>query len=76
MLLARPVLRRDLHRAAGPYEPIRWVQDLPEGLRPTKTARVLELIESYRTRALMANTDPLNYRQRRHPDRGRPHHTG
>ena len=51
-----------------PYEPIRWVQDLPEGA-VDKTARVLELIESYRTRGhLMANTDPLNYRQRRHPD--------
>ena len=51
-----------------PYEPIRWVQDLPEGT-VDKTARVLELIESYRTRGhLMANTDPLNYRQRRHPD--------
>jgi 2-oxoglutarate decarboxylase len=51
-----------------PYEPIRWVQDFPEGA-VDKTARVLELIESYRTRGhLMADTDPLNYRQRRHPD--------
>jgi 2-oxoglutarate decarboxylase len=51
-----------------PYEPIRWVQDFPEG-EVDKTARVLELIESYRTRGhLMADTDPLNYRQRRHPD--------
>ncbi|MBO0850803.1 MAG: 2-oxo acid dehydrogenase subunit E2, partial [Pseudonocardia sp.] len=51
-----------------PYEPIRWVQDIPEGA-VDKTARVLELIESYRTRGhLMADTDPLNYRQRRHPD--------
>ena len=51
-----------------PYEPIRWVQDIPEG-EVDKTARVLELIESYRTRGhLMADTDPLNYRQRRHPD--------
>ena len=44
------------------------MQDLPEGT-VDKTARVLELIESYRTRGhLMADTDPLNYRQRRHPD--------
>ncbi|MYW74499.1 MULTISPECIES: multifunctional oxoglutarate decarboxylase/oxoglutarate dehydrogenase thiamine pyrophosphate-binding subunit/dihydrolipoyllysine-residue succinyltransferase subunit [Pseudonocardia] len=51
-----------------PYEPVRWVQDFPEG-EVDKTARVLELIESYRTRGhLMADTDPLNYRQRRHPD--------
>ncbi|GAA4870220.1 multifunctional oxoglutarate decarboxylase/oxoglutarate dehydrogenase thiamine pyrophosphate-binding subunit/dihydrolipoyllysine-residue succinyltransferase subunit [Pseudonocardia benzenivorans] len=51
-----------------PYEPIRWVQDFAEG-EVDKTARVLELIESYRTRGhLMADTDPLNYRQRRHPD--------
>ncbi|MDN5920823.1 MAG: 2-oxo acid dehydrogenase subunit E2, partial [Pseudonocardia sp.] len=48
-----------------PYEPVRWVQDIPEG-EVDKTARVLELIESYRTRGhLMADTDPLNYRQRR-----------
>ena len=34
-----------------------------------KTARVLEIIDAYRTRGhLMADTDPLNYRQRRHPD--------
>jgi 2-oxoglutarate decarboxylase len=51
-----------------PYEPVRWVQDFPEGTID-KTARVLELIESYRTRGhLMADTDPLNYKQRRHPD--------
>jgi 2-oxoglutarate decarboxylase len=51
-----------------PYEPIRWVQDIPEG-PVDKTARVLELIDAHRTRGhLMADTDPLNYRQRRHPD--------
>ncbi len=51
-----------------PYEPVRWVQDIPEG-EIAKTARVLELIHAYRTRGhLMADTDPLNYRQRRHPD--------
>ncbi|MGH3786161.1 MAG: multifunctional oxoglutarate decarboxylase/oxoglutarate dehydrogenase thiamine pyrophosphate-binding subunit/dihydrolipoyllysine-residue succinyltransferase subunit [Pseudonocardiaceae bacterium] len=51
-----------------PYEPVRWVQDIPEG-EVDKTARVLELIDAYRTRGhLMADADPLNYRQRKHPD--------
>jgi 2-oxoglutarate decarboxylase len=51
-----------------PYEPVRWVQDIPEGA-VDKTARVLELIDAYRTRGhLMADVDPLNYRQRRHED--------
>ncbi|MPZ64507.1 MAG: multifunctional oxoglutarate decarboxylase/oxoglutarate dehydrogenase thiamine pyrophosphate-binding subunit/dihydrolipoyllysine-residue succinyltransferase subunit [Pseudonocardiaceae bacterium] len=51
-----------------PYEPVRWTQDIPEGA-VDKTARVLELIDAYRTRGhLMADVDPLNYRQRRHPD--------
>ncbi|MPY99242.1 MAG: multifunctional oxoglutarate decarboxylase/oxoglutarate dehydrogenase thiamine pyrophosphate-binding subunit/dihydrolipoyllysine-residue succinyltransferase subunit [Actinophytocola sp.] len=51
-----------------PYEPVRWMEDIPEGAID-KTARVLELIEAYRMRGhLMADTDPLNYRQRRHED--------
>jgi 2-oxoglutarate decarboxylase len=51
-----------------PYEPVRWVQDIPEGA-VDKTARVLELIDAYRTLGhLMADIDPLNYRQRRHED--------
>ncbi|WGW14074.1 multifunctional oxoglutarate decarboxylase/oxoglutarate dehydrogenase thiamine pyrophosphate-binding subunit/dihydrolipoyllysine-residue succinyltransferase subunit [Saxibacter everestensis] len=54
-----------------PYEPVRWVNDIhvdPED-EINKTARVQELIDSYRTRGhLMADTDPLEYRQRRHPD--------
>ncbi|WP_158892419.1 multifunctional oxoglutarate decarboxylase/oxoglutarate dehydrogenase thiamine pyrophosphate-binding subunit/dihydrolipoyllysine-residue succinyltransferase subunit [Amycolatopsis anabasis] len=51
-----------------PYEPIRWVADIPEGA-VDKTARVIELIDAFRTRGhLMADTDPLNYRQRRHED--------
>ncbi|MGH3789790.1 MAG: multifunctional oxoglutarate decarboxylase/oxoglutarate dehydrogenase thiamine pyrophosphate-binding subunit/dihydrolipoyllysine-residue succinyltransferase subunit [Pseudonocardiaceae bacterium] len=51
-----------------PYEPVRWVQDIPEGT-VDKTARVLELIDAFRNRGhLMADTDPLNYRQRKHPD--------
>ncbi|MDQ6658097.1 MAG: multifunctional oxoglutarate decarboxylase/oxoglutarate dehydrogenase thiamine pyrophosphate-binding subunit/dihydrolipoyllysine-residue succinyltransferase subunit, partial [Actinomycetota bacterium] len=54
-----------------PYEPVRWVQDIRAGAGGDvdKTARVLEIIDAYRTRGhLMANTDPLNYRQRKHPD--------
>ncbi len=54
-----------------PYEPVRWVKDLDAGRHGQidKTARVLEIIDAYRTRGhLMADTDPLNYRQRRHPD--------
>jgi 2-oxoglutarate decarboxylase len=51
-----------------PYEPVRWVRDIPKGA-VDKTARVLELIDAYRTRGhLMADIDPLNYRQRRHDD--------
>jgi len=56
------------HSLRVPYEPVRWVQDIPNGA-VDKTARVIELIDAYRTRGhLMADTDPLNYRQRRHPD--------
>jgi 2-oxoglutarate dehydrogenase E1 component len=54
-----------------PYEPIRWVRDIPAGHEDdiTKSARVHELIHAYRVRGhLMADTDPLEYRQRRHPD--------
>ena len=54
-----------------PYEPVRWVQDIPAGHEDdiTKAARVHELIHAYRVRGhLMADTDPLEYRQRKHPD--------
>jgi 2-oxoglutarate dehydrogenase E1 component len=54
-----------------PYEPIRWRQDIDAGHDDdvTKAARVFELIHSYRVRGhLMADTDPLEYRQRKHPD--------
>ena len=54
-----------------PYEPIRWVQDISATHDDdvNKTARVQELIHAYRVRGhLMADTDPLEYRQRRHPD--------
>ncbi len=54
-----------------PYEPVRWVQDISatHDEDVNKTARVQELIHAYRVRGhLMADTDPLEYRQRRHPD--------
>ncbi len=54
-----------------PYEPVRWVSDIPSGHEDdiTKPARVHELIHAYRVRGhLMADTDPLEYRQRKHPD--------
>ena len=69
LLLGEDEFYDDIFRSLRvPYEPIRWVQDIPEGA-VDKTARVIELIDAYRTRGhLMADTDPLNYRQRRHPD--------
>ena len=54
-----------------PYEPIRWVQDISASHEDdvVKQARVLELIHAYRVRGhLMADTDPLEFRQRSHPD--------
>ena len=54
-----------------PYEPIRWVHDIAAGHEDDihKAARVHELIHAYRVRGhLMADTDPLEYKQRKHPD--------
>ncbi|MBT8224183.1 MAG: multifunctional oxoglutarate decarboxylase/oxoglutarate dehydrogenase thiamine pyrophosphate-binding subunit/dihydrolipoyllysine-residue succinyltransferase subunit [Dactylosporangium sp.] len=54
-----------------PYEPVRWVRDVTPGsdAQIDKAARVIELIHAYRVRGhLMADTDPLEYRIRRHPD--------
>ncbi|MFT2015115.1 multifunctional oxoglutarate decarboxylase/oxoglutarate dehydrogenase thiamine pyrophosphate-binding subunit/dihydrolipoyllysine-residue succinyltransferase subunit [Streptomyces sp. 796.1] len=54
-----------------PYEPIRWMRDIDASHDDdvTKAARVFELIHSYRVRGhVMADTDPLEYRQRKHPD--------
>ena len=54
-----------------PYEPIRWAQDVDSSHDDdiNKVARVQELIHAYRVRGhLMADTDPLEYRQRKHPD--------
>jgi 2-oxoglutarate dehydrogenase E1 component len=54
-----------------PYEPIRWVRDVRVNSdeQINKTARVIELIHAYRVRGhLMADTDPLEFEIRRHPD--------
>ncbi|WP_248782610.1 multifunctional oxoglutarate decarboxylase/oxoglutarate dehydrogenase thiamine pyrophosphate-binding subunit/dihydrolipoyllysine-residue succinyltransferase subunit [Kitasatospora setae] len=54
-----------------PYEPVRWATDVAttHDDEVNKTARVIELIHSYRVRGhLMADTDPLEYMQRKHPD--------
>jgi 2-oxoglutarate decarboxylase len=54
-----------------PYDPIHWAVDINVDLseRVSKTARVQELINSFRVRGhLMADIDPLEYVQRSHPD--------
>ncbi|SEC02727.1 2-oxoglutarate dehydrogenase E1 component [Paramicrobacterium humi] len=54
-----------------PYDPIHWAPDISVDLSDTvnKTARVQELINSFRVRGhLMADIDPLEYVQRSHPD--------
>ena len=54
-----------------PYEPIRWATDIATSHDSdlNKTARVQELIHAYRVRGhLIADIDPLDYKQRKHPD--------
>ncbi|MDN5789427.1 MAG: 2-oxo acid dehydrogenase subunit E2, partial [Micrococcales bacterium] len=54
-----------------PYEPIRWTRDVDSSHDDdiNKVSRVQELIHAYRSRGhLMADTDPLEYRQRHHHD--------
>src|SRR4051794_27807738 len=63
---------RVFHAPRLPYEPIRWVRDISVAHDDeiNKTARVQELVHAYRVRGhLMADTDPLEYKQRRPPDR-------
>ncbi len=54
-----------------PYEPVRWMADARvsrEG-QIDKEARVIEVIEAYRRNGhLMADTDPLEFKVRTHPD--------
>ncbi len=54
-----------------PYEPIRWARDISASHETdlNKTVRVQEIIHAYRVRGhLMADTNPLEYEQRMHPD--------
>ncbi len=54
-----------------PYDPIHWAADITVDLADAvgKVARVQELINSFRVRGhMMADVDPLEYRQRTHPD--------
>ena len=54
-----------------PYEPIRWAVDFEanESDDRSKASRIQELINAYRVRGhLMADIDPLEYKQRSHPD--------
>ncbi len=52
-----------------PYVPIRWSTDVEDKDERSKETRVQELINAYRVRGhLMADIDPLEYKQRSHPD--------
>ena len=54
-----------------PYEPVRWVADRHTNHEGDldKATRVMELIHAYRVRGhLMADTDPLEFKVRSHPD--------
>ncbi len=54
-----------------PYDPIRWALDISANHETDldKNVRVQEVIHAYRVRGhLMADTDPLEYHQRMHPD--------
>jgi len=72
LLLGEKGFYDDLFRALRiPYEPVRWVPDVAASHEDEvgKPARILELIRAYRVRGhLMADTNPLEFEMRRHPD--------
>ena len=72
LLLGEDGFYDDIFRSLRiPYVPIRWAQDIPASRDDVldKTARVQQMIHSYRVRGhLMADTDPLEYHARIHPD--------
>ncbi|MDQ3615813.1 MAG: multifunctional oxoglutarate decarboxylase/oxoglutarate dehydrogenase thiamine pyrophosphate-binding subunit/dihydrolipoyllysine-residue succinyltransferase subunit [Actinomycetota bacterium] len=72
LLLGEESFYDDIFRALRiPYEPIRWAKDVSASHDDeiSKQARILELIHAYRVRGhIMADTDPLEYQQRSHPD--------
>ncbi|MGN6720996.1 MAG: multifunctional oxoglutarate decarboxylase/oxoglutarate dehydrogenase thiamine pyrophosphate-binding subunit/dihydrolipoyllysine-residue succinyltransferase subunit, partial [Marmoricola sp.] len=72
LLLGEEGFYNDIFRSLRiPYEPIHWNNDVSANHDEdvSKQARILELIHAYRVRGhLMADTDPLEYKQRSHPD--------
>jgi 2-oxoglutarate dehydrogenase E1 component len=59
------------HSLRVPYNPMRWATDIStyRADQLSKQARVVELINAYRSLGhLMADIDPLAYRQRSHPE--------
>jgi 2-oxoglutarate decarboxylase len=72
LLLGEDDFYGDVFRAMRiPYEPIRWARDISASHETDldKTVRVQEIIHAYRVRGhLMADTNPLEYDQRMHPD--------
>ena len=72
LLLGEEDFFGDLFRSLRiPYEPVRWAHDISASHETDldKTVRVQEIIHAYRVRGhLMADTDPLEYEQRTHPD--------
>jgi 2-oxoglutarate dehydrogenase E1 component len=72
LLLGEDAFYDEIFRALRiPYEPIRWASDISASHEDqvSKQARILEMIHAYRVRGhIMADTDPLEYKQRSHPD--------
>ena len=72
LLLGEDEFYDEIFRALRiPYEPIRWAADISTNHddEVSKQARILEMIHAYRVRGhIMADTDPLEYQQRSHPD--------
>ncbi|MFM8896996.1 MAG: 2-oxo acid dehydrogenase subunit E2, partial [Actinomycetales bacterium] len=72
LLLGEDGFYEDVFRALRvPYQPVRWARDISASHETDldKTVRVQEIIHAYRVRGhLMADTDPLEDRQRMHPD--------
>ena len=72
LLLGKDGFYEDVYRSLHiPYKPIQWSQDIAttHDSQIGKQARVVELINSFRSRGhLMADIDPLEYHQRTHPD--------
>ncbi|WP_116112743.1 multifunctional oxoglutarate decarboxylase/oxoglutarate dehydrogenase thiamine pyrophosphate-binding subunit/dihydrolipoyllysine-residue succinyltransferase subunit [Austwickia chelonae] len=72
LLLGEDGFYEEIYRSLRiPYEPVRWKRDLVASHEDdlSKAARVQQLVHAYRVRGhLLADTDPLEYRMRRHDD--------